>query len=226
MYDEFEFDGQQHAVRRWLRIVFLVVVGLAIVGVGAGALLSHQRIDRANKDAVKYGVASSTKHVSLTARCAGAVHAYYDTKSPLQTGIPPHFVTFLAPRICAKGVQEGLVQPDGSMSYDDIANATTQVMSQIGIARVQTMISTELAVNPYHLARHGAVTRWDRCVAMGYSFYDTQKPAVQRDMPPRSRFFRAVREACTNGIARGLVPPSGAPTRRNTALLMGEALSH
>jgi hypothetical protein len=226
MYDEFDGQPQAHPVRRWLRIVFLAVVGLAIVGVGGGVILSHHRIDRANKDAVKYGVASSTKHVSLTVRCAGAVHAYYDTKSPLKTGIPPHFLTFIAPKVCARAVQEGRVQPDGSMSYDDIANSTAQVMSQIGMARVQTMIFTELAVNPYHLARPGAVTRRDRCLAMGYSGYDAQKPAVKRNLPPRSRFFRAVREACTNGIARGLVPPSGAPTRRNTALLMGEALSH
>jgi hypothetical protein len=228
MYDEFEFDGQEraHPVRRWLRTGFLVVLGLAIVGTGAGVLVSHHRVDRANKDAVKYGVAGSTKHVSLTARCAGAVHAYYDTKSPLKTGIPPHFVTFLAPKVCAHAVQEGFVHPDGSMSYDDIANSTAQVMSQVGMTRVQTMVFTELAVNPYHLARQGAVTRLDRCLAMGYSGYDAQKPAVKRDFPARSRFFRAVREACTNGIALGLVPPTGAPTRRNTALLMREALSH
>src|SRR5437870_12391019 len=121
MYDEFESDGHSNArpVRRWLLIVFVVVVGLAIVGAGAGFLLNHNRVDRANKDAVKYGLAGSTKHVSLAARCAGAVHAYYDTKSPLKTGMPPHAIKVLAPKICALGVQEGLVRPDGSMSYDD-----------------------------------------------------------------------------------------------------------
>src|SRR5438067_2687843 len=166
MYDAFEFDSQSQVrpVRRWLQIVFLVVLGLAIVGAAAGVLLSHLRVDRANRDAVRYGLATSTKHVSLTARCAGAVHAYYDTKSPLTTGIPPHAIQVLAPKVCDLGVQQGLVQPDGSMSYDDMANATAQAMNQIGMARLQTMIFNELAVTPYHLARIGAITRWDRCV--------------------------------------------------------------
>src|SRR6266496_1961274 len=169
MYDEFDGGSRTRPVQRWLLVALAVVVGLTALGAGGAVLLQRHRVTQANTKAVKYGLASSTKHVSVTARCAGAVHAYYDTKSPLQTGIPPRAVTVLAPKVCALAVQEGRVRPDGTMSYDDMANATSEVMSRFGVARVQTLVFTELAIAPYHLARRGSVTRRDRCVAMGYS---------------------------------------------------------
>jgi hypothetical protein len=84
----------------------------------------------------------------------------------------------------------------------------------------------ELAVTPYRLARPGHVTRLDRCDAMGYSAYDQLTPAQSASYPPRGRFFAAVRYACTVGIKRGMVPPSGAPTRSDTATLLSEGIAH
>ena len=110
------------------------------------------------------------------------------------------------------------------MTYDDSANVTIEVGTRLGTARLQTMVFTELAITEYHLARPGHVTRWDRCAAMGYSGYDALPAKVKSGLIPRARMFRAVRTMCAIGIARGLVPPSGAPTRRNTALLLAEAL--
>jgi hypothetical protein len=186
----------------------------------------HHRVARANLLAVKYGVAQSKNHVSLIARCIGALRNDYDTSSaPGKAGLPPHAFAFLAPKLCARGVEEGIVKPDGMMSYDDAVNVAREVSTRIGVSRLQTMIFTELAITQYQLAQRGHVTRWDRCAAMGYSAYDAQTAKVKNDLIPRSRMFRAVRDMCTIGIARGLVPPSGAPTRRDTALLLSEALS-
>jgi hypothetical protein len=44
---------------------------------------------------------------------------------------------------------------------------------------------------------------------MGYSGWDAQP--LKADLPPRDIFRRAVRETCTVGIERGIVPASGAP---------------
>jgi hypothetical protein len=57
---------------------------------------------------------------------------------------------------------------------------------------------------------------------MGLSGYDAQQLAV--DVPPRTLWVRAVRYACTNGLRRGLIPPSGAPKQAVVSALMRDAL--
>jgi len=64
-------------------------------------------------------------------------------------------------------------------------------------------------VAQHHVARPGHVTRWDRCIAMGYSAWDMRPSTTHK--PPRDLFRRVVREACTVGITRGIVPRAGSP---------------
>ena len=69
MYDEFEDAGRKRTrsqPRTWLIIVLAVVVALAVVGGAVPSLLNQHRVDRSNGLAVKYGLATSTKQVSVT----------------------------------------------------------------------------------------------------------------------------------------------------------------
>ena len=111
----------------------------------------------------------------------------------------------LAPKICALGVEEGVVRHDGAMTRQNAENVAVAAIERMGQARVQTLIFNELAVTPYHLAKPGHVTRWDRCVAMGYSGYDGQSAKMKSDFPPRARFFRSVARART-GSREGWSP--------------------
>jgi hypothetical protein len=228
VWDEFDDDSRSGTRRlppTWQIVVLAVGVGLLAIG-GAAAFVNQSRVARSNRLAVKYGLATSTKHVSLVARCTAALTNEYDTTSaPSKASLPPGGLAVLAPKICALGVQEGVVRQDGTMTREDAKTVTVAALERMGKARVQTLIFNELAVAPYHLAKPGHVTRWDRCVAMGYSGYDGLTAAAKSSFPPRSRFFQAVRTACTNGIARGLVPQSGAPSGQDTALLLREALA-
>lgn len=228
MWDEFDDDSRSGTRRlppTW-QLVILAIGVASLVIVGAAALLSHSRVARSNGLAVKYGIATSTKHVSLVARCTAALRNEYDTTSaPSKASVGPGGLAVLAPKICALGVQEGVVRQDGTMTREDAKNVTVAALDRMGHARVDTLIFNELAVAPYHLAKPGHVTRSDRCLAMGYSTYDGMTAAQKNGFPPRSRFFQAVRSACANGIARGLVPPSGAPSSQDTALLLREALA-
>lgn len=197
----------------------MIGVGLGIMGI-AGVVITHHRVDRANGFAVKYGAAASKGQATPTARCVGEMHHEYDTSNDARKAtFPPKVLALLTPKICALGVSEGVVRTDGTMSTTSGYRLTSEIVRRMGVSRFQTLMFNELAVDAYHLARSGHVTRWDRCAAMGYSAYDGQGAKVKTDYPPRARMFRAVRDACTNGIARGLVPPSGAPTQRDTALL-------
>jgi hypothetical protein len=229
VYDDFDDDDRRSWTRRrpptWQIVVLAIGAGLLVIG-GAAAIVSHHRVAHSNRLAVKYGLATSTKQVSLVARCTAALRDEYDTASaPARAVIPPGAWTVLAPNICALGVQEGVVRQDGTMTRQDGEKVAVATFERMGQARVQTMMFNELAVTPYRLAKPGHVTRWDRCLAMGYSAYDGLSAEMKSDLPTRARFFRAVRSACTNGIARGLVPPSGAPSQHDTSLLLAEALA-
>jgi hypothetical protein len=228
VYDDFDDDGRnatRHLPPVWVIAVLTLGVVIAVM-VGAMALINHNRVARSNRLAVKYGLATSTKDVSPAARCTAQFRNDYDTtSSSLKAGLPPGALAVLAPKACALGVQQGVVRQDGTVTEENANKLTVAAIERMGPSRFQTLVFNELAVTPYHLAKQGHVTRWHRCVAMGYSGYDAQSAEMNRALPPRAQFFPAVREACTNGIARGLVPPSGAPSQRDTALLLREALA-
>lgn len=207
--DDFD-DAMRSAGRRpWLIVALVLGVAIALVAGGFG-LWQHLRVDRANALAVKYGVAASKDDVSLADRCTGVMREEYNTTDdPGTAGVPPQAYALLAPKVCALGVERGLVESDGTMTEEAGYELTTDVMERMGVARVQTLVFNELAVAQYHLAKPGEVTRWHRCVAMGYSGWDAQPS--KESLPPRELFQRVVRDACTSGIERGLVPASGAP---------------
>jgi hypothetical protein len=227
MYDEFDDDEKSRSKRRpptWQIIVLIVGAGLLLLG-AASAVINHQRVQHSNHLAVKYGLASSTKNVSLTSRCVAFLRNDYDHSSASdKAGLPPGGITMLAPTACSLGVQHGVVRDDGSMSYDNANKMGIEAIKQIGTARFQTLVFTELAVKRYHLAAAGHVTRADRCLAMGYSGYDALPQKTKNDYPARARMFRLIRDACVTGIESGLVPSSGAPTRRNMALMLNDAI--
>jgi hypothetical protein len=147
---------------------------------------------------------------------------YNRSDSPLKAGFPPQAYALIAPKACALGVERGLVNDDGTMSERTGHDLMVAAVERMGVARFQTLVFNELAVNQYHLAERGRVTRWDRCVAMGYSGYDAQR--AQDRLPRRGLFFRAVREACTVGVERGIVPQGGAPATASLRRLLAAAL--
>ena len=214
------------ARRRRFVVVILILAGALLCAGAAGAFLKHKRVSRANHLAVHYGLAQSSHNVSLQARCvARAVEEYDHSTDPGKAGIPPQAFRFLAPKACALAIQRGLVRSDGELSADgNSGQLLAEAGNKFGKARVQRMIFTELAVSPYHLAQSKSqVTRWDRCVAMGFSGYDAQQQRVKEGLPPRAVFVRAVRQACTIGMRRGLIPESGAPSVNVLRSLMAQA---
>jgi hypothetical protein len=189
--------------------VLVGVVSIVVIALVAAVGLWNPRVSRADELAVKYGAASATDDASLADRCTGLIREDYDRSSdPGKAGLPPQAFALLAPKVCALGVERGLVQSDGTMSVQAGKDLTLEVIEGMGADRFQTLVFDELAV-AYDLAEPGKATRWDRCVAMGYSGWDAQP--TKAGLPPRERFFRAMREVCTVGIKRGIVPPSGAP---------------
>ncbi len=191
----------------WL-VAVAVPLGAVVLVAGGLGLWQHLRTSRADELAVKHGVVSSTGDVSLADRCTGVMHEEYErTDDPGKAGVPPKAYALLAPRVCALAVERGLVESDGTMSEQAGHDVTLAVIERLGVERFQTLVYDELAVSEYHLADEGGVTRWDRCVAMGYGGWDAQPS--KESLPPRELFFRAVRKACTAGIARGIVPASG-----------------
>jgi hypothetical protein len=191
------------------RAVVAVIAILAACAAAAFPLRHQLRERRADGLAVKYGIATKG-HVSLAARCAGVMREDYNTSDdPGIAGVPPKTAALMDKRMCELGVQRGLVKGDGTMSEQAGRELALDVIQRIGVARFQTMTYTELATTQYHLAKPGRVTRFDRCVAMGYAGYDAQ-PSSRR-LPPHDRYRRAVRDVCREGIVRGLVPASGAP---------------
>ncbi|HWM14921.1 MAG TPA: hypothetical protein VNO56_10600 [Gaiellaceae bacterium] len=193
------------------RVAFLLVPLLAFAVLGGGfALWQHLRESRADGLAVKYGIAASEDEATLADRCTGVMREEYNrSDDPRKAGLPPKVEALLSPKMCALGVQRGLVEDDGTMSEEAGEELSLAVIEQMGVERFQTLLFDELAVTQYHLAKAGEVTRWDRCVAMGYSGWDAQ---LSKDgLPPRETFRRAIRSACTIGIERGIVPASGAP---------------
>jgi hypothetical protein len=212
--------------RRRFVVAVVVLAGLLLFAGAASAFLKHKRAGRVNGLAVHYGLASSSDNVSLQARCVARAFEEYDRSTdPSKAGMPLETFKFLAPKACALAIQRGLVRSDGELH----ANGNQLIVeagNKFGKARLQRMIFTELAVSPYHLARSKSqVTRWDRCVAMGLSGYDAQQRRVKDGLPPRAIFVRAVREACTIGVRRGLIPESGVPSLDVLRSLMAEAIT-
>jgi hypothetical protein len=193
--------------RRLFLLLPVLALGLAFGGV---ALWGQLRESRADGLAVKYGASPSEGQATLADRCTGVMREEYSTTTnPAKAGIGPEAYALMVPKVCALGVERGLIADDGTMSEQSGFELTTAVMERMGPARVQTLVFNELAVTEYHLAEPGHVTRWDRCVAMGYSGWDAQ-PA-QAGLPPLDVARRALREMCTVGIERGIIPESGAP---------------
>jgi len=193
------------------RIAFAVVPLLALAVVGGGfALWKHLRESWADGLAVKYGIAASEDEATLADRCTGVMReAYILSDDPRKAGLPPKIDALLTPKICALGVQRGLVEDDGTMTEQAGEELTLAVIERMGVERFQTLLFDELAVSQYHLARQGEVTAWDRCVAMGYGGWDAQ--LSKENLPPREPFRRAVREMCTVAVERGIMPASGFP---------------
>ena len=192
---------------RWVAVVVIPIAGIALVA-GAFSLWHHLRISRADGLAVKYGATSTKDDVTLTDRCIGVMREDYNrSDDPRKAGLPPKVDALITPKLCALGVERGLVNSDGTMSEQAGSDLTLAVIEQMGVTHFQTLVFNELAVSPYHLAEPGKVTRWDRCVAMGYGGWDAQPS--KEGLPPRELFFEAVRQTCTVGIKRGIVPASG-----------------
>jgi hypothetical protein len=195
--------------RRWTIPLAIVLVAGALLGTGLGGW-HYLRLNRANALAVKFGAAPSKGEATLADRCVGVMREVYETTNdPGKAGVPPKVDALLTPKVCALGVERGLVESDGTMSEEAGRELTMVVIERMGPARVQMLIYNELAVDQYHLAAAGQVTRWHRCVAMGYGGYDAQPS--KSTLPPREEFQGAVRELCTAAIKRRLIPPSGAP---------------
>ena len=198
-------------MQRVPRVAFLLVPVLALAVVGGGFVLwDHLRESRADGLAVKYGAASSKDEATLADRCTGVMREAYDrSDDPRKAGLPPKVDALLTPKICALGVQRGLVEDDGTMSQQAGEELSLAVIDRMGVERFQTLLFDELAVSQYHLARQGEVTAWDRCVAMGYGGWDAQPS--KEGLPRREPFRRAVREMCTVAVERGIMPASGFP---------------
>jgi hypothetical protein len=220
MYDD--FDDSPHRATSRLAAAAAGIAGMLVVS-GGLAVWHHTRVGHANRLAVKYGAAPSSRDATRADRCVGVMRDDYSHGGKaLQSHLPPHTAALLFPKVCSLGVQRGLVRDDGTMTKESGHELTLAVIKGMGTSRFQTVWFNELAVNRYHLAKPGKVTRWERCVAMGYSGYDAARP--ETSLPARDRFFRAVRRACTVGVKRGLVPRSGAPTVKALSRLIVTAL--
>jgi hypothetical protein len=205
--DEIPGSGAPRRVSRIALLVIIPIVGVAVVAGGVG-LWHHLRISRADELAVKYGAAPSADDATLTDRCIGVMSEDYNrSDDPRKAGLPPKVNAMTTRKMCALGVERGLVNSDGTMTEESGYDLMRVVIEEMGVTRFQVLVFNELAVSPYHLAAPGEVTGWDRCVAMGYSGWDAQ--VSKEGLPPRELFFKAVRQACSVGIKRGIVPASG-----------------
>jgi hypothetical protein len=194
--------------RRWAYLA--LPLAAALVAAGVVGLRNQAQADRAADLAVRYGAAQAANTASLADRCVGVMRADYDrSEDARKAGLPPKAYAVLAPKVCALGVQRGLVEDDGTMSEQAAKDLTLAAVERFGAPRFQTMLYNELAVSQYHLAEPGKVTRLQRCVAMGYAGWDAQP--IKDGLPPRDLFFKAVRKACSAGVKRGLIPASGVP---------------
>jgi hypothetical protein len=193
------------------RLKWLIAVAAVLVLVAGGAAAwGHARESRAAGLAVKHGFASSKDEASLSDRCAGVMIEDFETSTdPRKAGIGEKAFTVLVPEVCELGVSRGLVAADGTMTEESGYQLTLDVMNKLGPDSAQTLIFNELAVN-YGLAQPGKATRWHRCVAMAYSGWDAAQ-AQGASMPSREAWRRGARDACTEGIRRGIVPASGVP---------------
>lgn len=205
--DEIPGAGAPRRAGRIAALVIVPIVGIALVAGGIG-LWHHLRISRADELAVKYGAASSKGDVTLTDRCIGVMSEDYNrSDDPRKAGLPPKANAITTRKMCALGVERGLVSSDGTMTEEAGYDLMRAVIEEMGVTRFQVLVFNELAISPYHLAAAGEVTSWDRCVAMGYSGWDAQ--VSKEGLPPRELFFKAVRQACSVGLERGIVPASG-----------------
>ena len=202
--------------RRRTVLVLVPLIAIALV-VGGIRLVSHSRESRADGLAVKYGAAPSTELATLADRCTGEMREEYNTSDiPGKAGLGPKTWAFVAPKVCALGVERDLVRDDGTMTEQSGSELMMAVMQRIGIPRFQTRVFNELAVSRYHLAKAGQVTRWQRCVAMAYSGWDAAAPAGAGE-PSLDVARRALRETCTIAVKRGIIPASGAPVTDSAA---------
>jgi hypothetical protein len=197
----------------------IVFGALALTLAGAAALVLAMR------QPARVATAPSADAGTLRQRCVDELEREYHTSTnPRKIYMSPRIIRQLGPRICALAERRGLLDGGVRLASADAQELTTEAIGQIGVARFQTILFTELAVSQYHLARSARrVTRLDRCVAMGLSAYDADHETDP--YPPRPRWAQAVRRACATGIRRGLVPASGAPREPVVRALMDEALA-
>ncbi len=181
---------------------------MLLIAAAAGYVRMHD--ERADDLAVKYGAVSPNGEVTLADRCTGMLRESYNREGGAATlAFPPKAFAFIAPKVCAVGVERGYVESNGMMTDEQSKEVGLVAIERYGAARFQRLVFDELAVSQYHLAKAGHTTRRDRCVAMGYSGWDGQ--SEKSSLPPREIFFQAVRQMCTAAIEQGLVPASGAP---------------
>lgn len=193
------------------RLKWLIAIALGLIAVAGGAAAWGQaRESRAAGLAVKHGFATSEDDATLPDSCAGVMIEDFKTSADAgSTGIGEQAFTVLVPEVCELGVARGLVAADGTMTEEAGFRLTTDIVNQMGPARVKTLIYNELAVS-YGLAPPGKTKRWHRCVAMVYSGWDAAEKE-RATMPPQEAWQRGAREACTTGVRLGIVPASGVP---------------
>jgi hypothetical protein len=171
--------------------------------------------------------APSPRDPALQKRCVLALWHGYRSPPPkalkMSAMVPPREFALLATRTCFLGVAQGLVLPSGEFLNREAAyRVTTEAIQWIGYEHFHTLVNNDLAVHTYRLKKTvSAVTVWDRCASTLYSVYDATPPG--QGMPERPFWVRVAGLACTIGLQRGQVPPSGYVSGDTAAALVREA---
>jgi hypothetical protein len=198
----------------WVALLALIS-GVATFMVG-----EHMRVAHANSLAVKYHLADSAGSATIKQRCVADMLSEWDHMSPAeQLTLPRGTTKWLAPRVCALGIGQGLVAEDGQMSKHSGSVLSSQVVEEFGTSRVLTMTGNFLAVEYGFAASTKSATRSQRCNAFVLRFYDREQAAGVT----RSRVVKQVRGVCSRGSKLGLVPTSGRMTDNDIDRVVGGA---
>jgi hypothetical protein len=105
-------------------------------GVAALYLGEHRRVDAANRLAVGYGLATSASVATRADRCVAIIMGDYDA-APAATkrNAPRALFARVVPKVCAIGVERGMVAEDGAVSEKDSYAITTEVLRSMGLTR-------------------------------------------------------------------------------------------
>lgn len=126
-YDDFEGDPPR--LPWWAGPVAIGVGSFALV-VFAAFALGHLRT-----------YVGEEGEVALSDRCIRGMREEYDRSgSPATQGVPPNAYALLVPKVCALGIERGLVAEDGTMTEQAGRDVTLAVIAEIGAARFQTLV--------------------------------------------------------------------------------------